>query len=479
MGKGRILSAEGDGLYTIEILEDRARADSNRTTALNRVAVLDAKITSLEGEFSSAQSDVDAAATVQDQAIIAYQAEVTDGDDEPLDDLKKAMRDAGEALIEAAGKRDAIAASIRALKTERLGLQKRIDLIEGLPSLRQQQAWCGDYSVDLSGDVATAEVPGQAKQVLVHPGHDGAAGYDVARDGALQPALAGTPASVFYNLAMLPGWQKWRPTYRIATITAIDKPANACAITIEPATSSEQGLNVNAETSYTNVPIDYMTCNATAFQENDRVLVRFDRTDQSPTVIGFESQPRPCARGILVINAFADTKGFRGVDGFPDGWGGYYDDSGVFYYYADHLNDLETGYSEQITNNQVVIAMLKYPGVTDNFAVYPLPDWTLYEEAPSTTPTMNEFIAIYESAVTQAGGIDFHTVVFVLDNSIRGGELDAPPDGLVAELRGRGVSRFASIEIPGPGRSSGIRKWILYTRYQLDDLAGTTPGVEF
>ncbi len=78
----------------------------------------------------------------------------------------------------------------------------------------------------------------------------------------MQPALSGTPASVFYNLAMLPGWQKWRPTFRIATISNIDN--DLCDISLDVATSSHQGLNVNAQASYSGVPIMYMECNGAA-----------------------------------------------------------------------------------------------------------------------------------------------------------------------------------------------------------------------
>lgn len=287
MGKGRIVTAHGEGRYTIELLEDRARAETARTLAVEHIASLDGRISDLEVELADAQAKVDSAADAQDQAINAYQVE-------PTDENRAAMVQAGEAVIQTAAKRDAIAGNVRSLKVERLALQRRIDRIDALPALRQQEAWCADFTEDLAGEVATAEVPGEATQVLVRPGFAGNADYDAARDGALQPALSGTPASVYYNLAMLPGWQKWRPTYRIATITALDRPGNACDIDIEPATSSEQGLNVNAQASYAGVPTEYMQCNAQVFEIGDRVLVRFDPQTQAPTVIGFESNPRPC-----------------------------------------------------------------------------------------------------------------------------------------------------------------------------------------
>ena len=308
MGKGRVITDHGEGRYTIELIEDRLRAASSRAIAVARIDAIDTRLITLEEDVADAQQIVDQAATEQDAAIDQYQAELAEEGESEID-----LAAFAAALLEAAGKRDAIRSQINQLKVERLALQSRIARADALPALRQVEAWCADLTEDLAGDVGTAEVPGEAKQVLVHPGHDGAAAYDQARDGALQPALSGTPAGVFYNLAMLPGWQKWRPTYRIATITDLSMSADTCAIDIVPATSSQQGLNVNAEPSYTGVPIQYMTCNANAFEVGDRVLVRFDRQDQSPTVIGFESEPRGC--GIDTIVAVPITLYYN--DDFP------------------------------------------------------------------------------------------------------------------------------------------------------------------
>ncbi len=289
MGKGRILTAHGAGRYTIELLEDRARANTARALAVSRVADLDARISTRETDYAQAQAMVDAAADELDQAIAAYQAEMQAEGESGIDTTKPAAK-----LQEAAAYRDGIAADIRALKVQRLAAQRRIDLIDAMPALRQQEAWCADYTEDLEGEVATAEVPGQATHVQLRPGYNGAATYDQVRDGALQPALSGTPAGVFYNLAMLPGWQKWRPTYRIATITSVDTLADTCAITLDAATSSQQDLDVNAQGSYADVPVQYMTCNAAIFEVGDRVLVEFSGDIETPVVVGFEQAPRQC-----------------------------------------------------------------------------------------------------------------------------------------------------------------------------------------
>jgi hypothetical protein len=105
--------------------------------------------------------------------------------------------------------------------------------------------------------------------------------------------MALTPAAAFYNLAMLPGWQKWKPTYRYGTITAID--GDTATLTLEAVTSTQQSLGVNQTSTLTNVPIEYMSCNGAAFEVGDEVLVKFTGQDwASPKIIGFKDNPVAC-----------------------------------------------------------------------------------------------------------------------------------------------------------------------------------------
>ncbi|TFH84729.1 hypothetical protein EQG41_20890, partial [Billgrantia azerbaijanica] len=287
MGKGRVLAAHGEGRYTIEIAEDRARAESARALAVRRVAELDGRINDLDQKISAAQAAVDAAAADQDAAIEQYRLDMDEAGESDID-----LAEHAQAVLDAARDRDSLRTQQRLLEVQRAAAQSRIDRIDALPPLRQIEAWCADYTEDLSGEVATAEVPGEIGQVIIKPGFSDGAAWSPSADGAIQPALAGTPASVFYNLAMMPGWQRWRPTFRIATISNINE--DLCDITLDAATSSQQGLPVNAQGSYTGVPIMYMDCNGAAFENGDRVLVAFSGSTEQPMVVGFEQEPREC-----------------------------------------------------------------------------------------------------------------------------------------------------------------------------------------
>jgi hypothetical protein len=137
-------------------------------------------------------------------------------------------------------------------------LQKKKSYLENhKPENPVLSAWCADLSEDLTGTVGTIEVPGERGTVLIQPGHEGGASYNAGRDGILAPSVSLSPAAVFYDLAMKPGWQKWKPTYRFGTITALD--GDVCSVTLEGATNSETGLGVNQSNTINDCPIGYMT----------------------------------------------------------------------------------------------------------------------------------------------------------------------------------------------------------------------------
>ena len=288
MGKARILQALGEGRYTIEIIEARERAEVAKQQAQARIIQLQTQVNALTQQINAAQSAFTAAVNEQNAAIAQYQQEMAEEGSSSIN-----LAETADKVMATAGERDKLRVEQRSLEVRIKADEALIARINSLPPLRQMQAWCADYTDDLSGEVATAEVPGEIGSVIIKPGFEGANQWSATVDGAMQPALSGTPASVFYNLAMLPGWQKWRPTYRVATITSID--GDTCSITLDAASSSQQRLNVNAQSSYVGVPILYMDCNGAVFEQGDRVLVAFAGNVEGPTVVGFESEPKVCS----------------------------------------------------------------------------------------------------------------------------------------------------------------------------------------
>lgn len=159
------------------------------------------------------------------------------------------------------------------------------------------EAWCTDGEPDLVGEVGTAEVPGEPLMpILIKPGFDGGAVYDQARDGQMIERLLMSGAQAYLNAALLPGWQRWKPTYRFGAITAIDRDAGTCSIQLEPTRSSAQNLVINPSGMIHGVKAKYQDCDMDVFEEGDEVLIEMQSQSWAePLVIGFKSDPRPCA----------------------------------------------------------------------------------------------------------------------------------------------------------------------------------------
>lgn len=180
-----------------------------------------------------------------------------------------------------------------------------IDMLDGSP--QTMQAWCGDLTEDLSGEVGVIEIAGDIdKGVNIQPGYDGNAAYDASRDGEMKQVQkfpnSEPTQEIYWNWAMRPGWQKWRSKYRYGSITSIDYDADTCSVNLDAclATDTPDGkaLDVNQSSSLSGVSIDYMDCNSSAFEVGDEVLIELDHGVLNgwinPKVIGFKDNPQAC-----------------------------------------------------------------------------------------------------------------------------------------------------------------------------------------
>jgi len=305
MGKGRIVSGGADGLYTVELLHNRDRIERELEFLAARLAELNTELTALETEREALEAARDAI-TAQIDATIAAAEEGEVPDVEAL--LAQ--------LAQASANVQAQDVRIGLVKGRILEAIKRQQQLEAVPEDPQQQAWCADYTEDLTGEVATVEVPAEGvvgqfatwRRVQIRPGYSGRATYSAARDGQMHHRLGQVSYQAFYNAAILPGVQRWYPQYRIGTITAINRAANTCSLTIQGEDSSAQSLIIDPpdlQYTKTGVPIEYMDCNASVFEEGDRVLVEFQGRDwNSPKVIGFEQEPKACLPKYIVLKAW-------------------------------------------------------------------------------------------------------------------------------------------------------------------------------
>ena len=252
MGKALIISDDGEGFYTVEIKHNTKAADAQLTQ------------------------------------------------------LNTSLSQIGDKIAEEQAKDEPDQSLIAVLEFRKAAITKRISVVKDERDQDYRtQAWCADYTEGLTGDVGTIEPGTESKNgINIQPGHEGGAVWSGPRDGQATPFLTMDVADAMRNFAILPAIQKWRPTYRYGTISNIDTDNDICTVTLDALTSSVQGLNINHRSVFNAVPIEYMDCNASAFEDGDGVIVKFSPYNIAgqPKVIGFRSEPKPCkAIGYLVV----------------------------------------------------------------------------------------------------------------------------------------------------------------------------------
>lgn len=183
-----------------------------------------------------------------------------------------------------------------------------VEMLDG--DNQKMQVWCADLTEDLTGSVGVIEIAGDIdKGVNIQPGYEGNAAYDADRDGQMKQVQKFPDTSptgeVYWNWAMRPGWQKWRPNYRYGTINSIDYTADTCNIALDACLSTDtpdgRELDVNQTTTLTDVPIEYMECDSVPFEVGDKVLIAFEDNDwDNPKVIGFKEEPKSCSSYIYI-----------------------------------------------------------------------------------------------------------------------------------------------------------------------------------
>jgi len=214
--------------------------------------------------------------------------------------------------------------------------QKKAELATAVGTGDPREMWCADYTEELTGEVDTVEIDGSpVPAIQIAPG--GAS--ELTAGSKLANIMAMSPSGAALAWMLLPGWQRWRPTYRVGKIHDIDYEAGTCSVTLDATVSIAQGLAINQAAELTGIGARYMECDMWVFEEGDRVVVEFrnqlnaptdDAPMAGPVVVGFEIAPRPCAGYAAVFGgtehlaAFGDENIHAWSQGAPATGGSYY-----------------------------------------------------------------------------------------------------------------------------------------------------------
>jgi hypothetical protein len=292
MGYALITAGGENGRYTISL-------DYGETQRAALAAIASAAVVTLESQIIEQQEIVDEAdaaeavlrANLDAQFnFIAEQMQASPGGSTAAaqsvyEDLLRQYR-----LLQA--QHEPARTNLRKLKATKAAAQARATFWAELSVTSTREAWCVDFTEDAAGYVATVEIPGEPNLTLIAPGGRTHIGII---DGFMTARELMSPEQAYFNAAILPGWQKFKPTYRWGTITAINDEAETVDIALFDSTSSAQRLGVNQAASLSGVAVEYMECGHTIFEVGDRVVVQFvNQNWAQPKVIGFVDNPRAC-----------------------------------------------------------------------------------------------------------------------------------------------------------------------------------------
>lgn len=326
MGKATILSGGPNGDYQV-------RMDYGTATQTAMLARIEARLTVLTGLLTVAlgelnlQEAIEAGYLAAVEAAIAAYVVATQANPvvaTALTATLKAHSEAIQKLAKEVNKTAQLRLAWQALKSEQTQLNKDKAYWQGLSLSETVQAWCADMTEDATGVVATVEIPGENKRVLIAP----AAPAHTAAAGELAAREVQSPGQVFFNAAILPGWQKYKPTYRRGVITSLNFETDKANVTLAADDkSSAQALGINQAAELVAVPVEYMTCNASAFAVGDACVVKFKDQDWAqPRVVGFVDNPKPCATvlsGLVKVGQVVEVGGknvLRSYQPTPQAW---------------------------------------------------------------------------------------------------------------------------------------------------------------
>ncbi len=308
MGYAKIISGGPAGRYTIE-LDYGASTRTALLTALNTLlAQLDNSISAQLAQIALADA-LEAAQLVKLQAAEAALIVATAGGLPPGATRADTASFRFEAtnLARLRAQHEPLRTRLALMRFNRTEALRRIVYWTAFNPIEIRSAWCADLTETAPAGLfaATLDIPGESALIVLAPG---CRAWNPA-DGILTAREIMSPEQAFLNAAILPGWQKFKPTYRWGTITAINYSANTCSVSLFASVSSARRLGVNQASSLANVPVVYSTCNAQAFVIGDRVVVEFiGQSWSAPRVIGFVDNPKACfAWPIITVSIKFDT----------------------------------------------------------------------------------------------------------------------------------------------------------------------------
>lgn len=325
MGKAVVYEHLGDGLYSILYTPEI-------TATAARIAELEALKIALDEQLYSTNGLVEGRTAAHDVYDFANDAFFIALDDwaacasqlPPCDDQAALMQivvQRGTDRAEASTALTAIKAAIADNRAQYYATTQEIAYLDNTKKgsgAGLMQVWCIDYSastiIPADTEVGTIETFGAKggyaggfiPRKWINIQSSAVAAYSAERDHCVKPISGIKTAAMFFN------WCQWlyvmanNPQHAVGVVQSKFSPdqdyLDVVLYGTTPGASQPTGYPfVPGEYSVTllNVPVSYLSCGATLFNEGDDVIVRFSGVNRdSPVVIGFAESPRACVNCI-------------------------------------------------------------------------------------------------------------------------------------------------------------------------------------
>lgn len=297
MGEAYIKSGGGAGYYKVQIIKDAGRSINRLKEIAQAIINIDTVIANCQAQLPDLEQacvNMMIAKETTEAAFIAGTA--------TAEDLRKAQVN----YLTAVNNKTEKIREINTLKLRKVSLQKEKVFLENAMLPEEKLIWCADYteSLPVNSIVGTIEIDEDDYHINIAP-------KGSLTDGKLQPVAVSTPSAVFYNMALMPAVQRWKPTYRAGRIVSVDYKKGVCTVRLDNPNYSRASRLINnhqdiainqytnAETKETvlvNIGIEYMNHNYEVFAINDHVIVNIAgrnwNSNPQMKVIGFYTNPK-------------------------------------------------------------------------------------------------------------------------------------------------------------------------------------------
>lgn len=289
MGQCYIVSRDARSRYTIAVDLGEANRSAWLTIVNRQLASLEIEIYNvgvLIDEADAKEAALIAAATA---AFNAYAAAVLAGESPNTKDIEASYTALALERVKNAPLRSQLVA-LRITKSQAL---RRAAYLVSLVLTITKPAWRPIWeseSTKLQTDVFgwTIDIPGTPDLQLL-------GGVGLPTNEVMTAMSVMSPEQAYWNVSVSPGWQKFKPTYRWGYLQSVNYSSSVGSVTLAPAVSLTQRLNINRTDDIVDAPIEYddgIALSVHAFAPGDRVVVRFNDQDwYDPTIIGFLDNP--------------------------------------------------------------------------------------------------------------------------------------------------------------------------------------------